>query len=170
MPPFEIIGLTAFILMIFVGLFSTLFGFPGTVVIVLSAIVYACATGFQTIGFKVLLSLIVISALAESLEFWMGAAGAKKFDFTRRGLAAAAVGGVSGAFLLTPFLMGLGTVMGALFGSYGGLFLVEIIRERNLKPSARAGPKALLGGVTGSLAKGVFALIMVIIALSAIYS
>ena len=81
-----------------------------------------------------------------------------------------AVGAFRGAFLLTPFHEGLGTVMGALFGSYGGLFLVEIIRERNLKPSARAGPKALLGGVTGSLAKGVFALIMVIIALSAIYS
>ena len=163
-------GLTAFILVLFLGLFSTLFGFPGTVVILISTVIYGCVTGFQTIGPKVLLSLVLLSVAAESLEFYLGMRGAKQFGFTKQGLIAAAIGGILGAILMTPMLKGLGTLIGALLGSFIGILIIEIVRENNLKPSARASLKALLGGMTGMLTKGIVALTMVIIVLSAIYS
>jgi uncharacterized protein len=170
LPLFEIVGLTAFILVIFLGLFSTLFGLPGTIVIVASAIVYAIFTGFHAIGIKIMIALIVLSVLAESLEFLMGMVGAKRFSLTRPGAIAAVVGGTAGCFIMTPLLMGLGTLTGALFGSFAGLSCVELVRERSLTPSARATVGALWGGMAGSMVKCFFALVMVIIVLSSIYS
>jgi hypothetical protein len=167
---FEVVGLTAFILIIFLGLFSTLFGFPGTVVILLTAIVYSCVTGFSAIGIYALISLIVISALAESLGFYLVVIGAKRFELSKQTLITAILGGLFGAFLMTPVLMGLGTLAGGLLGSFSGLAILQFIEEKSLKPCARANPKAMLGGLTGTFVKGFCALVMVIIVLSAIYS
>ena len=156
--------------MLFLGLFTTPFGFPGTLVILLSTGIYCCVSGFQSIGCKAFVSLAFLSVLAESLEFYMGIAGAKRFSVTRRGLIAALTGGIVGALLMTPLLKGLGILIGAFMGGFTGLFVIEIISERSLKPSARASPRAILGGVTGVLIKGILALVMVAIVLSAIYS
>lgn len=166
----EVVGVTAFILILFLGLFSTIFGFPGTVIILGAALIYSCITGFQAIGIKIILCLIVISVIAESIEFLLGAAGAKKLYTTKRGVIAAILGGIAGAVLLTPFFLGLGTILGALLGSFIGIYLIEIIEENKMKSSARASLGALIGRITGSFVKGIFALVMVIIVLSAIYS
>ncbi len=170
MPLFEVVGLTAFILVILLGLFSTVFGFPGTIVILGAAIVYSFVTGFHAIGVKLILCLILLSVIAESLEFLLGMIGAKRFRLTRQGVIAAAIGGLAGAAVMTPALKGLGTVAGALFGSFAGVFIIELVRERSLKPSARVSPGTFLGGLAGSLVKGFFALIMVIVVLASIYS
>jgi hypothetical protein len=66
--PLEFAGLTIFILVLLVGFFSILLGLPGTLVILFDVLVYALATGFNRIGFKILLVLVVISAVAESLD------------------------------------------------------------------------------------------------------
>lgn len=166
----EVVGLTTFILVLFLGLFTSLFGFPGTILILISVVAYSFITGFQAIGIKIILSLILISAVAETIEFMLGMAGAKKPGPSGKAILGVVVGGTIGAVLMTPVLLGLGTLIGALLGSLIGLFTVDIIRERRLKPSARATTKAIAGGITGSLAKGIFALVMIVIVLSAIYS
>jgi hypothetical protein len=51
--PFEIAGLTVFILVLFLGVFLTVFGLPGTVLILIDVVAYALLTGFAQIGFKV---------------------------------------------------------------------------------------------------------------------
>ena len=167
---FEVVGITAFILVIFLGLFSTLFGLPGTIVIVATAVVYSIVTGFHAIGIKILVALILLSVLAESIEFLMGMIGARRFSFTRPGAIAAVVGGMAGCFIMTPLLMGLGMLMGSLFGSFAGLSCIEVVRERAMAPSARATAGAFWGGMAASLVKCFFAMVMVIIVLSAIYS
>ena len=58
MTPLEIGGLTLFILVLLFGAFSILFGFPGTVIILIDAVVYAAITGFGRIGFKILVTLL----------------------------------------------------------------------------------------------------------------
>ena len=170
MSPLEIGGLTVFILVLFFGAFSVLFGFPGTVIILLDAFVYAAVTGFEKIGFKVLLTLLILSVLAEIADFAVGMAGAAKFGASRRGFWGFLVGGLIGASLLAPFLLGLGIIVGALFGGFLGMTVLELLQRRRLKPSLRAAWGAVLGRAAGTIVKGLFALIMVIITLAGVYS
>jgi len=170
LPPLEIAGLTAFILVLLFGIVSILFGFPGTVVILLDAFVYAAVTGFEKIGFKILLILLILSVLAEIADFAVGMAGAVKFGSSRAGFWAFGVGGLIGAWLMAPFLLGLGIVAGAFCGGFLGIFAVELIRQRRMKPTLRATTGAILGRAAGILVKGFFALIMVIITLTSVYS
>jgi uncharacterized protein YqgC (DUF456 family) len=168
--PLEAAGLTIFILVLLIGFFSILMGLPGTLVILFNVLVYALVTGFDKIGFKILLVLIVISAIAESLEFLMGITWAKRYGTSKRGIAASLVGGVIGALLLTPVFLGLGALIGSFLGALLGAFVVEILNQKDLKPAFRAGVGAMMGRMTGLFAKGLCGLAMVIISLMAIYS
>jgi uncharacterized protein YqgC (DUF456 family) len=168
--PLEYAGLTIFILVLIIGFFSILMGLPGTLVILFNVLVYALVTGFDKIGFKILLALIIISAIAESLEFLLGITWAKRYGTSKRGIVASLIGGVIGALLLTPVFMGLGALIGSFLGALLGAFAVEILNQGDLKPAARAGFGALMGRLAGMFAKGLCALAMVIITLMSIYS
>jgi len=168
--PLEAAGLTIFILVLLIGFFTTLLGLPGTIVILLDALVYALVTGFERIGFGILLALVAISALAESLEFLFGVTWARRYGTSKRGIAASVFGGIVGAVLLTPVLLGLGALIGSFLGALAGAFAVELLSQQELKPAARAGFGALMGRLAGLFAKGACGLAMVIITLMAIYS
>jgi len=90
--PLEIIGLTLFILILFAGIFSTLFGIPGTIIILLDVILYAMITGFEKIGIKLIIVLIVLSVLAEAIDFALGMMGAAKFGASPKGVWASVIG------------------------------------------------------------------------------
>ena len=170
MTPLEYAGLTIFILVMLIGFFSILLGLPGTLVILFDVLVYAIVTGFDKIGFGILLALVAFSALAESLEFLFGITWARRYGTSKRGVAASVVGGIIGAVLLTPVFLGLGALIGSFIGAILGAFTVEILTQQELKPAARAGFGALMGRLAGLFAKGLCGLAMVIITLSAIYS
>ncbi|MEK6655477.1 MAG: DUF456 family protein, partial [Thermodesulfobacteriota bacterium] len=78
MTPLEVGGLTLFILVLLLGAFSVLFGFPGTVIILIDAFIYGAITGFEKIGLKLLVTLLVLSVLAEVADFAVSMAGAVK--------------------------------------------------------------------------------------------
>jgi uncharacterized protein YqgC (DUF456 family) len=166
----EIGGLTLFILVLLFGAFSILFGLPGTIIILIDAFLYAAVTGFEKIGFKILITLLVLSALAECADFAVGMAGAVKFGASRKGLLAFFIGGLIGAVLMTPFLLGLGLLIGTFLGGFAAMLIVEMLSRNRLKPSLRAAYGAILGRVAGICVKGFFALIMVVITLTSIYS
>jgi hypothetical protein len=166
----ESAGLFLLIATSLVGLLATLLGLPGQFLILLAALVYAAATGFATLGWKVLLLLVFLAAFAEALDFGLRAVGASRFGASRKGAWAAALGGVAGMFLFTPFLFGLGTVLGAFIGGFAGVFAVEIIQQRRIRPALRAGLGSLLGGLAVILAKGSTALVMIVVTLINIYS
>ena len=170
MTPLEYAGLTIFILVMLIGFFSILLGLPGTLVILFDVLVYAIVTGFDKIGFGILLALVAFSALAESLEFLFGITWARRYGTSKRGIAASIVGGIIGAVVLTPLFLGLGALIGSFLGALAGAFAVEILSQRELKPAARAGFGALMGRLAGLFAKGLCGLAMVIITLLAIYS
>ncbi len=170
MSPIEAIGLTLFILTLFAGLFLIIFGLPGTVIILIAVIIYALATGFSKIGFGTVLILILITLVAESLEFFLGMAGAQRLGASRRGIIASVIGGIIGAAIMTPFLLGLGIIVGSFIGAFAGAFVAEYAAQRRLKPAARASYGALLGRLAGVVAKGFCAVTMIVIALMKIYS
>ncbi len=170
MTPLEVGGLTLFILVLLFGAFSILFGFPGTVIIFIDALIYSIITGFEKIGIKILLTLLILSALAEVADFAVGMAGAMKFGVSRKGFWAFTIGGFIGALLMTPFFLGLGLLIGTFLGGVIAILTMELLARNKLKPSLRAAYGAILGRVAGICVKGFFALIMVIITLTSIYS
>lgn len=170
MSPLEIGGLTLFIMVLLIGTFSIVFGFPGTAIILIDALIYAAVTGFEKIGVKILLTLTVLSVLAEAADFAVGMAGTVKVGASRTGFWAFLIGGIIGAFLMTPFLLGLGLVVGIFLGGFAGMLAVELIHRNRLKPTLRAPLGAVLGRAAGICVKGFFALIMLIITLTSVYS
>ncbi len=170
MPPLEAAGLTLLILLLFFGIYSILFGLPGTIIIFAGSLIYALLTGFDKVGLGSILILAVLSLAAESLDIIMGARMARKFGASKKGVVASLIGAVIGAVLLTPFLLGLGTLIGAFLGGFIGTSIVEMIRQKNLKSPMRASYGDLLGRSAGIMVKGCCALIMTILVLSAIYS
>lgn len=170
MSPFEIAGMTIFILVLFVGVFSIVLGLPGTVIILIDAILYAMFTGFDKIGIKILVILLIISLLAEALDFLLGIAGAAQHGTSRTGIWASLIGGVTGAIIMTPVLFGFGTILGGFLGGFAGVLILEMIHQRQLKPALRAGYGVILGRFAGMFVKGFFALTMITITLTNIYS
>jgi uncharacterized protein YqgC (DUF456 family) len=168
--PLEIGGLTLFILVLLLGAFSVLFGLPGTVIILIDAFLYAAVTGFERIGFNILLTLLILSILAEAADFAVGMGGAVKFGASAKSFWALIVGGLIGAFLMTPFLFGLGTITGGMIGGFAGVFTIELLRRNRMKPALRAAWGSVLGRAAGIGVKALFALIMVVITLTGIYN
>ena len=168
--PVEIAGLTIFILVLFMGIFAIILGMPGTLIILVDVILYALITGFERIGILMIVLLIIISILAEAMDFALGMSGAANFGITKRGIMASLIGSIAGAAVMTPVLLGFGTVIGIFLGGFAGFLIVELIRQATLKSSLRAGYGAILGRVAGTLMKGFCALIMIVLSLTNIYS
>ena len=80
------------------------------------------------------------------------------------------IGGIGGIAVLTPFMLGLGTITGMFLGGACGSLCVDYFHERRFKPAYRTGHKAFLGKISRIFIKGLLAIIMTIIVLSAIYS
>jgi uncharacterized protein len=168
--PLEIAGLTVFILVLFIGIFSTVFGIPGTAVILLDVIFYALLTGFERVGIKIILILLVISILAETIDFSLGMAGAARFGISKRAIWISVICGFIGAVAMTPYFFGLGTVTGFFLGGFAGVLALELVHQSYLKPALRTSHRAILGRIAGTLIKGFCALVMIVIAMSNIYS
>ncbi len=169
MPLLETAGLAIFVVVLFIGVFSIIFGFPGTFLILGDVVVYALATGFEKIGFKVIIVLALLSLLAEMADFFMGIAGTRKYGSTKIGVTLSIIGGIIGAVVMVPILLGLGAIIGAFLGGFAGAFLGEYLERGKLKPALRAGYGALIGRVVGVLFKGSLAIVMVAITMSSIY-
>jgi hypothetical protein len=169
--PFEIAGLTIFIFILFIGIFSTIFGLPGTIIIATDVIIFSWATGFEKIGFKAIAVLVIISLVAETLDLMFVAYGdMRRFGLSKKCLVTAVTGGITGAVLLTPLLLGLGTIIGMFCGGLTGTLIVDYIEEKKLKPAYRTSYKHKLIKITGAGVKGLFAIGMTVAALSMIYS
>ena len=169
MSPIETAGMTVFILILFAGTFSVIFSLPGTVFILIDVIIYSWATGFDKIGCKIIVLLIFISIIAETLDFSFRASVPGVLGSSKKGVIAAIIGGIAGSVILTPLLMGIGTIVGMFLGGFTGMVLVEYFHQRKMKSSFRMGYQTLLVSVSGILLKGFLAIVMTIIILANIY-
>jgi uncharacterized protein len=166
----EIAGLTIFILILFTGIFTIVIGIPGTVIILIDAILYAMFTGFEKIGIKIILILFIISLIAESIDFALGMAGAVRLGISRKAIWASVIGAFIAAAIMTPTLFGFGTITGTFLGGFAGIVFIELVRQSQLKPAFRTAYGAILAMFTGMLLKGSLAVLMTIITLTNIYS
>jgi hypothetical protein len=170
LPTLETIGLGLFIVSLLLGLFSILFGLPGAVIIALVVIIYGAATGFTTIGWKLIAIMIALALLAETIEFLIGMYVAVQFGISIKAFWSALAGSIIGAALLTPFFLGFGTIAGIFLGGLAGVVIVETVRQQRLKAAFRASIGMMLGRIAGICIKGGLAFFMVIMACNAVYS
>ncbi len=147
------------------GLISIIFGLPGTIIILIDAIVYGWYGGFKEITVKVIVILAFLAVLSEALEYILGVIGAKRYGSSRRAIVASFIVGFIGAILGAPFLFGIGSIIGALLGAFIGAFLAEYFKDRGTKQALRSGMGVFTGRVVGTVMKGVIGLVMVVTSL-----
>ena len=166
---FAVAGFTVFILILFAGIFLNLFGLPGTVVIFFDVLFYAIFTGFDHVGLKIILFLLISAIIAETIDFLVMAGGYQPMT-SKKSFGAAAVGATVGAFFLTPFFWGPGTWGGFFLGGLAGTLTIEFIRQSKLKAPFRTPSRAIFAMIGGKMVKGLIALFMIAFSLSNIYS
>jgi uncharacterized protein YqgC (DUF456 family) len=149
----EIFGNVIFWLSLIAGLFIIPVGLPGTFLILGSAFVYALITGFYPLSWTVLAALLLIAVAAEIVEFFLGAAAARRFGGSKAAVAGAILGGIAGAIWATPLFPVLGTVAGAFVGCFAGATMFEYLSSHDFQKSMRVGTGAFLGALGGRLTK-----------------
>lgn len=105
--------------------------------------------------------LVVLSGIAEVIEFLSGAYGAKKYGASGRGNIGGIIGAIAGAIVGAPFFLGLGAIVGSVIGAYLGCLIVEMGQKRAFSDARRAAWGAMWGRFFGLVAKvgiGVFML------------
>jgi len=149
----------------------TLLGMPGNWLIVAAAICYVLLVPTQSavsIGWGIVIALVLLAALGELLEFLAGALGVTTMGGSRRGailaLLGSLIGGVFGLFVGAPIpIVGsiVGVVLLASIGALLGAIVGECWRGRNLVDSWKIGKTAFWGRLLGTVAKTAIGAVMV---------
>ncbi|MFH0827019.1 MAG: DUF456 domain-containing protein [Candidatus Omnitrophota bacterium] len=155
----EILALTILILFSLVGFVAIFFTTFGTLIILVGSLFYAFVTEFSVLGPKTLLVLLVLYLVGEVLEYVFIIVGAKKFGASNAAIVGAIIGGIVGAIAGVSFL-GIGLFLGTLFGLFLGAFLVELIIQKDLIRSLKAGAGSVLGRLGSVFAKVLIAIAM----------
>ena len=123
---------------------------PGTVLILLGAVVNHFA--LHSIGWGTLVVLTLLTILAQALDIVSGAFGAKWFGATRWGAIGGILGAVIGLFFGLPGLF-LGPLAGAIIG--------ELLGGKGVLPAGKSGWGTFIGTTAGLVGKVVLGLLMV---------
>src|SRR5262245_13300510 len=95
------------------GLVAIPFGFPGTLIILLSIFLYALATHFSgSISVPLFIFFCLLTLIAETADNWLTAVGARRFGASRGSMWLSFLGGLLGAILI-------GAPMAIVFGPFG---------------------------------------------------
>lgn len=163
------IALTLFFLILFAGVFLTLFDLLGTVIIFADVLLYALFNGLDKIGITTILVLLFTALIVEVIDFYLVMKGAHQNKITAKRFLLSALGAIVGAFIFTHFWGGLGLWGGFFLGGFGTMITLEIFRQKKLRKHYRASPGALFAMGTRKFSKGLIALFMVALSLSHIY-
>ncbi|MCC6508392.1 MAG: DUF456 domain-containing protein [Pirellulaceae bacterium] len=129
-----------------------------------------------TIGPGVLLTLVLLAATGETLEFLAGALGVKKLGGSRRSTWLAVLGSLAGAVL--GFVVGSGipvvgnvlmSLLGSALGAFGGALYGERTAGSDWEPALQIGGAAFIGRLLGTASKLLCGAMMLIIFLAAIW-
>lgn len=167
---FAEVGFTIFILILFAGIFLNLFGLPGTVVIFFDVLFYSIFTGFDRVGLKIILFLLISAITAETIDFFIVRGETSQSLVSKKSFAAVVLGAFIGTFLLTPFLGGPGIWIGFFSGGFAGILIIEVIRQSKLKAPHRALNRVIVTMAGKKIIKGFITLCMIAFSLSNIYS
>ncbi len=163
-------GFSVFILIMFLGIYLSVLGLPGAMLIFFDVLIYATATGFVQVGWKLLLFLLIFAILAEAIDVFSGMTRAYKPSVIKKTLWGTALGALAGSLILTPFLWGLGSWTGFFLGGLAGFAVTELMRLSKIKGPSPAGNATFMAMIGTKMLKGLLTIIMIFVSLSNIYS
>lgn len=167
-------------LALIVGLLLTLLGMPGNWLIVLAAAAYTIwgpAEGLPQMGLYTVLTLFALAVLGEILEFVLGAVTARRAGGSRRAAVGALGGGLAGAVagmfvgipipFVGPFLA---AILFASLGAMAGAYMAQQASPEweEQQKAWQIGKAAFWGRLSGTLAKLLIGMLMVIVATAAL--
>ena len=122
-------GLTLFFMLL--GLFALVVPlFPGTVVMVIAALLYGLGNGFGALGGILFAIMVILMVTAEVLDNVLKGAGARWGGASWKALGLAILAGFAGTIFLPPF--------GGLIGAPLAILIYEYTRQRDWKKAFNA--------------------------------
>jgi uncharacterized protein YqgC (DUF456 family) len=164
----HVAGLLLLLIACLASLASLPLGLPGTFFMVVAALLYGWATGFAAVHWSTVGWLLLLAVVAEGIEFLAGAAGAARERPSRRVMAGALAGGVVGGLVGTPFLFGVGSLLGALAGAFAGAALAVVSEGGTMGSALSTGLGALRGRLLGFIVKAAVAVMMLVVLAAAV--
>ena len=161
-------GLLLLLLACLASLASLLLGVPGTFFTVIAALFYGWATGFAAVHWSTVGWLLLLAVIGEGFEFFAGAAGAAGERPSRRVMMGALAGGVVGGLVGTPFLFGVGSLLGALVGAFAGAALAVVLEGGTVGSALSTGLAAMRGRLLGFVLKAAVAVVMLVVLAAAV--
>lgn len=157
----------------------TILGLPGNWLSVFATGFYAWlvpAGPPLSIGFRVVVLLVVLASIGELIEFLAGAAGASKVGGSKRGAVLAVVGsilgGIVGLFVGLPVPVVGSVIASLLFAALGalvGAILGELWKGRTGRECLRIGVAAFQGRLLGTLGKVLIGFVMLVVVIVALF-
>jgi uncharacterized protein len=144
------------------GLFSTFIpALPGPVIVWVPTLVYGVLTGFNWasgILFVLITGLMIFGSVVDNLIMGQRA---RQTGASWLAIAVSLVAGIAGSILLPPF--------GGLIAALIGLFLVEIIRLRNLRQALASTKSMAIGCGWATIVRFFIGLVMIALFLAWVY-
>ena len=137
------IGLVLFYLLLLVLYAAIFLGIPGGWIALAAIVIFDLATGFTTVGWVLIVVMLLIATLGELIESFLGLVYVAQRGATKWGVLGALLGGIAGAVgggFLLPFI---GSVLLGLAGAFAGAVLLEYLYYRSLDRALQTGFSAL---------------------------
>ncbi len=177
-----ILGKALFVLALPVAVAATLFGLPGSLLVLADATIYSACHGWQSPSWVILLVLAgiaIIAELSDNLMSFLGVRAAGASTTTGLWTVGGGMIGVLAGSALSPLFGLLGplgwvlTVLApialGLLGGYLGGYHYELRRGRSKEEAAKAGWAALAGRLAGGIVKALLVGVMAAILLVAVF-
>lgn len=147
----EIVWWSVTVLLMLAGLAGTVVPLiPGTILILAGAILNHFT--LHSVGWPTLAVLTLLMLLAQALDIFSGAVGAKWFGATRWGAIGGILGAIVGLFFGLPGIF-LGPLIGALIG--------ELLGGKGILPAGKSSWGTFLGTTAGLVGRVLIGLLMV---------
>lgn len=122
----------------------------------------------ESMSWDFVITLGVIAAVAEALEFILQAKFAGRYGASTRGNIGGIIGAIAGAIFGAPFFLGLGALFGALGGAYLGCLIAEM--PGRSRPEAMLAAKgAFMGKALGFTVKTAIGAVIVVLSIPKVW-
>src|SRR5688572_28490019 len=126
----EILGFVLLFGGMILGLAIIPFGLPGTIVIIVSVLIYGVLTDFSAgVGVFFFIVLCGLTVIAETADNWLTAIGVRRFGGSNASMWLSMLGGLLGAVVIGGPLAILLGPLGPIAGGFAGVFLAVFLYE-----------------------------------------
>jgi uncharacterized protein YqgC (DUF456 family) len=157
----QYIGLVIFYIVLFAFNVLIFVGVPGGWIALGAITIYDLATGFTTVGWKLLLVMAGIAVVGEIIESFLGLVYVAHKGATKWGVLGAFVGGLAGAIGGTFIMPVVGSLIMGFVGAFAGAVLFEYFYYRSLDKALQTGFFAFIGKLLAMIVKFVLGLAIV---------